>query len=339
MPIIALSPMDGVTDFACRAITAKYGRPDVMFTEFTTTVGMFCAPEKVLRDFEYSEIERPVVAQVYGNHPDDFYKAAHVVCELGFDGIDINMGCPAKQVTQKNCGAALIRVPDLALAIIRATRAAVQDWANGQTLEDLKIKESVIAVVRNMNRRRTGNETPSARRVIPYSIKTRLGFDSIVIESWVETLLSESPAAISIHGRTLKQMYRGESRWNEIAKAVPLAHGTGTLILGNGDLSSLAEAKQRIEETGVDGVLIGRASMGNPWIFKGREATVQERISVALEHARYFVDHRGERDFQSVRKHLVGYLKGFPDAAQTRVKALNALSYRQLEDVLHPHLL
>src|SRR5262245_7546810 len=114
-PIIALSPMDGVTDFACRAITAKYGRPHVMFTEFTTTVGIFCAPEKVLRDFEYSEIERPVVAQIYGNHPEDFYRAVHVVCELAFDGVDINMGCPAKQVTQKNCGAALIKAPDLAL--------------------------------------------------------------------------------------------------------------------------------------------------------------------------------------------------------------------------------
>ncbi|HSA60191.1 MAG TPA: tRNA-dihydrouridine synthase [bacterium] len=335
-PIIALSPMDGVTDFACRAIAARHGRPDVIFTEFTTAVGMFYAPEKVLRDFEYSEAERPIVAQVYGNHPDDFYRSAHVVAELGFDGLDINMGCPAKQVTQKNCGAALIRVPDLALEIIRATRAGLQDWSRGQSLEDLKVPEKVITVVRHMNHRRSGRQEggEGRRRLIPYSVKTRLGYDEIVIERWVETLLTESPAAISIHGRTLKQMYRGPARWDAIARVAGIARGSGTLILGNGDVSSRAEALRRIAETGVDGVLIGRASMGNPWIFAGREAAKPERISVALEHARYFVDGRGEREFKAVRKHMVGYLKGFPDAAALRMKALNTLTLEQLSQVL-----
>lgn len=326
--------MDGVTDFACRAMAARYGRPHVMFTEFTTTVGMFCAPENVLRDFEYSEAERPIVAQVYGNNPDDFYRAAHVVAELGFDGLDINMGCPAKQVTQKNCGAALIRVPELALAIVRATRSGLQDWANGQTLESLKVPEKVIAVVERMNKRRSGIARPESRRLIPYSIKTRVGFDSVVIESWAETLLSEAPAALSIHGRTLKQMYKGAARWEAIAAAARVARGSGTLVLGNGDLNSLDEARARIEETGVDGVLIGRASMGNPWVFAGRHATMSERISVAIEHARYFVEGRGEREFRSVRKHMVGYLREFPSAAQTRVKALNAPNLEELSRLL-----
>jgi tRNA-dihydrouridine synthase len=337
-PIIALSPMDGVTDFACRAMAARYGRPDVMFTEFTTTVGMFHAPEKVLRDFEYSEIERPIVAQVYGNHPDDFYRAAHVVAELGFDGMDINMGCPAKQVTQKNCGAALIRVPELALEIIRAARAGLTDWAAGQTLENLKVPEHVISVVSTMNRRRSGREGSTERRLLPYSVKTRLGFDSIVIGEWVETLLKESPAAISVHGRTLKQMYKGAARWEAIAQAARVVRGSGTLLLGNGDLSSLAEAHRRIEETGVDGVLIGRASMGNPWVFNGREAAMAERISVALEHARYFVENRGEREFKAVRKHLVGYLRAFPDAASLRMRALNTSSIADLSELLQSAL-
>lgn len=335
-PIIALSPMDGVTDFACRAMAARHGRPDVMFTEFTTTVGMFHAPEKVLRDFEYSEIERPIVAQVYGNRPDDFYRAAHVVAELGFDGMDVNMGCPARQVTQKNCGAALIRAPELALEIVGAARAGLQDWAGGQTLEELKIPQKVIAVVRHMNQRRCGRPESGEgrRRLIPYSVKTRLGYDEVVIERWVETLLTEKPAAISIHGRTLKQMYRGAARWDHIAQAASVARGSGTLILGNGDVSSRGEALRKVEETGVDGVLIGRASMGNPWIFAGREAAVRERISVALEHARYFVEGRGEREFKAVRKHMVGYLKGFPDAASLRVEALNTLTLEQLSRVL-----
>lgn len=337
-PIIALSPMDGVTDFACRAMTARYGRPDVMFTEFTTAVGMFYAPEKVLRDFEYAEFERPIVAQIYGNKPEDFYRAVHVVCELGFDGVDINMGCPAKQVEQKNCGAGLIRTPELALEIIRATRDAVLDWAGGQTLEGLKIHQKVIAVVEAMNARRTGRVRPAERRRIPYSVKTRLGFDGVVIERWVETLLTEKPAVLSIHGRTLKQMYRGAARWDAIASAAVVARGSGTLILGNGDVLSRAEALAKVQETGVDGVLIGRASLGNPWVFTGREAAMQERISVAIEHARYFVEGRGEQGFKSVRKHMVGYLRGFPDAAALRVKALNALNLGELENLLSPLL-
>lgn len=337
-PIIALAPMDGVTDFACRAMAARYGRPHVMFTEFTTTVGMFCAPENVLKDFEYSEFERPIVAQVYGNHPDDFYKAAHLVAEMGFDGLDINMGCPAKQVTQKNCGAALIRVPDLALAIVRASRQGLEDWARGQSLEDLKVPGKVVDVVERMNERRCGRKRPSERRLLPYSVKTRIGFDSVVVESWVETLLSERPAALSIHGRTLKQMYRGAARWDAIAAAARIARGSGTLILGNGDVSSLEDGLVRVAEAGVDGVLIGRASMGNPWVFNGHSANLQERVSVALEHARYFVAGRSAKEFRSVRKHLVGYLKSFPDAAQMRAKALNATNIDELTTLLTPLL-
>ncbi len=324
-------------------MTAKYGRPDVMFTEFTTTVGMFYAPEKVLRDFEYSEIERPIVAQVFGNHPDDFYKAAHVVAEMGFDGLDINMGCPAKQVTQKNCGAALIRVPELALDIIRGTRAGLEDWAKGQTLEDLKISENVRSVVAGMNLRRCGIATPKERKLLPYSVKTRLGFDEIVIESWVTTLLSERPSAISIHGRTLKQMYRGAAHWDAIARGTAVARGSGTIILGNGDVSSREEALRRIEESGVDGVLIGRAGIGNPWVFQNRpelkETSKQERIAVAIEHARYFVAIRGPREFKAVKKHMVGYLKGFPDAARARSRALDAENCEDLEKVLGEYLL
>ena len=329
--------MDGVTDFACRAITARHGRPDVMFTEFTTAEGLFYAPEKILRDFEYDEIERPVVAQIYGHRPEDFYRATHVVCELGFDGIDINMGCPSKPVVRKNCGAKLITVPDLALEIIRATRAAIQDWASGQRLEDLKIPERILAVVLRMNRLRTGAERSTARRPIPYSVKTRIGYDEVVIEQWVETLLRENPAVISIHGRTLKQMYKGAAQWDAIARAAQAARGSGTLILGNGDVSSLDEAFRLAAKTGVDGVLIGRSAIGNPWIFSRTglpEVTRETRIRVALEHASYYVETGGARDFRSLRKHLVGYLKYFPDAAGLRKNALNAGNLQELSAAL-----
>jgi tRNA-dihydrouridine synthase len=364
-PIIALSPMDGVTDFACRFMMARHGRPDVLFTEFTTAEGLFYAPERILKDFEYHEIERPIVAQIYGHRPEDFYRATHVVCELGFDGVDINMGCPAKQVVKKNCGAKLITVPDLALEIIRATRAAIHDWANGQTLEDLKLPERVLATVSRMNLRRSGMEKAPLRRLIPYSVKTRIGYEDVVIDRWTETLLREQPAVISIHGRTLKQMYKGSAQWSAIGQAAAIARGSGTLILGNGDISDLEQAHRLARETGVDGVLIGRSAIGNPWIFQhpgvlpsvsnqprsGVEGEApaawpmegatrapiidrKKRIDAALEHAEYLESLAGEREFNSIRKHLCGYLKHFPDAATVRMNALRARNSRELRVVL-----
>ncbi|MDO8494744.1 MAG: tRNA-dihydrouridine synthase family protein, partial [Deltaproteobacteria bacterium] len=287
-PVIGLSPMDGVTDFACRHITARHGKPAVIFTEFTTVEGMFHAPEKILQDFEYSEIERPIVAQIYGAEPNDFYRATHVVCELGFDGVDINMGCPSKAVVKRNCGAKLITVPDLAVKIIRSVAQGVLDWSRGQTLEDLKLPSRLIDTVYRMNVKRVGKEKPAAKFPIPYSVKTRIGYDQIVIESWMETLLAEKPAVISVHGRTLKQMYRGSADWNAIAKAKQVASQTPTLVFGNGDIAALEQAHERIRVSGVDGTLIGRAAIGNPWIFQNVVADRSLRIKTALEHAAYF---------------------------------------------------
>ncbi|MBI2082034.1 MAG: tRNA-dihydrouridine synthase [Deltaproteobacteria bacterium] len=334
-PIIALAPMDGVTDFACRAIMARHGRPHVLFTEFTTAEGLFYAPERILNDFRYSEIERPVVAQIYGHDPDDFYKATHVVCELGFDGVDINMGCPSKKVVEKNCGAKLITAPDLAIEIIKAVRHAIQDWSRGQTLEELKLSERVIATVCRMNSARIGAERLVVRRPIPYSIKTRIGYDAIIIDRWVETLLQQSPAVISIHGRTLKQMYRGLAHWEAIAEAVAVARGSGTLILGNGDIESLTQATSLIQKTGVNGVLIGRSAIGNPWLFQGIDPlniSYERRAMVALEHASLYAE-AGD-DLRKVRKHLSGYLRYFPEASSVRNQALQAVNLEELASIL-----
>src|SRR5437879_9005447 len=191
-PIIGLSPMDGVTDAAFRQVVAMEGAPDVTFTEFTS-VGDICrGPEHLLSSLLYSEHERPVVAQLYGKDPVLFYQAAHVVCELGFDGLDINMGCPSKTVANHGGGAALIRVPETAKAIIRAAQQGVRDWANGQTLEDLEMDRERIRRIRQMNeeRVRIWGDTPNIeRRLIPVSVKTRLGYDSIVITDWLQELL------------------------------------------------------------------------------------------------------------------------------------------------------
>src|SRR5215208_1080284 len=285
-PIIGLSPMDGVTDASFRAIIAQQGKPDITLTEFTHVHDVCHGPERLLETLIYSEIERPVIAQVYGKDPALFYQAVHAVCELGFDGVDINMGCPSKNVASSGSGAGLIRTPELAQDIIQATRRAIDDWAGGQTLEAVGFKSARIAAIHRLNERRL-SVTPVLRRVVPLSVKTRLGYDSVIVERWIEQLLQERPAAISLHGRTLQQMYRGAADWDAIGRAALLVKGTGTLLLGNGDVQTLEEIVQRVRETGADGVLVGRSVLGTPWFFKekeqARELTARDVTDVTKE--------------------------------------------------------
>src|SRR6185295_4842848 len=192
-PIVGLAPMDGVTDAAFRFIVSQQGPADVSFTEFTS-VGDICrGPEFLLSSLIYSETERPAVAQLYGKDPDLFYLAAHIVCELGFDGLDINMGCPSRNVAASGSGAGLIRTPDLAHEIIRAARQGMADWAGGQSLIQAGLKQSRAELIHAMNVRRTAS-TLAPRRLIPLSVKTRIGYDSVIIEPWIAHLLEEHPA-------------------------------------------------------------------------------------------------------------------------------------------------
>jgi nifR3 family TIM-barrel protein len=336
-PIIGLSPMDGVTDASFRWIAAKHGGPDITVTEFTNVDAAIHAPHTLIRDFTYSEIERPIIAQIYGNKPELFYKAAHVVCELGFDGLDINMGCPAKNVAASGSGAALIRTPALAREIIQQTRQGIDDWVAGQTLDNLGLRQKLRETVKASNQQRSDWETPPVRRPIPLSVKTRIGYDQVVIDDWIANLLEEQPVAISIHGRTLKQGYKGDADWDSIARAVEIAKPTPTLILGNGDLRHMADVYRRVRQFGVDGVLLGRAAEGNPWIFKAKEQLKQalrdsvlpvaaepidlaERFSVIVEHSYHFETYVQERNFVGMRKHLIWYCRDFRGAAELRTK-------------------
>ena len=357
-PIIALAPMDGVTDAPCRTMHGLYGRPDVVLTEFTNVEGLWRGSDRIYRDFLYTPAERPVVAQIFGCQPEYFYKAAHVVCELGFDGLDINMGCPAKTIANRGGGAGLIRVPDTAKAIIRAAQQGVRDWSNGQTLEDLEMHPERIRRIRQMNEERVrvwGDTARIERRLLPVSVKTRLGYDSIVITDWVQELLELEPHVISIHGRTLAQHYKGEANWEAIAAAAEIVRQTDTLILGNGDIHNLYQAAQRIRAAGVHGVLIGRASFGNPWLFRDRaqlkkllnaginptiedlpEATPTraERLLMALEHARVHAKLKGEDHFVELRKHMGWYLGHFHGAKRVRNELVRITCLADVERII-----
>lgn len=338
-PIVGLSPMDGVTDAPFRYVTAKHGRPDVMFTEFVPVEAITHNAVKVMTDFLYSEIERPVVAQIYGGDPESFYKVAHVVCELGFDGLDINMGCPAKKVVHRGCGAGLIRTPDLAKEIVRACQRGVQDWVNGSTLERVGLSKRIVEWV---NERRCERD----RKAIPVSVKTRIGYSENTVTEWVKHLLEVEPVAISIHGRTLKQMYKGDADWEAIAAAAEVIHQTPTLVLGNGDVKNAADAAEKIRTSGVDGVLIGRAAYGNPWIFAQKEEirravakgqsperrwiSPEEGRGVMIEHARYFESLRPELRFFVMRKHIAWYMHQIPELRQRKKELMLVNSSEEL---------
>ena len=356
-PIIGLSPMDGVTDASFRWIAAKHGGPDITVTEFVNVDAAIHAPQTLIRDFTYSEIERPIIAQVYGHTPHLFYQAAHVVCELGFDGLDINMGCPAKNVAASGSGAALIRTPELARAIVRAARQGIEDWCAGQSLENLGMRHRLIKTVSSSNQLRSGSTRPASRRPIPLSVKTRIGYDEVVIEDWIRNLLEEKPVAIAIHGRTLKQGYKGDADWDAIARAAQIGKAFPTLILGNGDLKDLADVYRRVRQCGVDGVLLGRAAEGNPWIFKTKNQlkqalrfdnaapsppapiSLEERFRVVVEHSRHFEAHVPIDNFVGMRKHLIWYCRDFRGAAELRSKMVRVNNSAEVAQCLNEYLI
>ena len=327
-PIIGLSPMDGVTDAPYRHMIAKYSKPSLIITEFCNVEGLARGAVSMLKEFIYEEAERPIVAQIYGVETDSFYKVALMCCYLGFNGIDINMGCPANKVARRGSGAGMIGMPDHARKVIQMVRKASQDWHNGISLEEAGIRPKIITALKAMR----PDEGP--RTELPVSVKTRIGLDKPVTEEWIKVLLEEEPANITLHGRTLKQMYLGEASWEEIARAAQLCKGTNTTLLGNGDIKSMEDAKEKIERYGTDGALVGRATFGNPWFFSGYEPTKEERFRIAIEHSQYFEDHYMDHAYFAMRKHLAWYCRGFDGAKEIRTQLMQCDSTKDVERIL-----
>ncbi len=336
LPIIGLSPMDGVTDHPFRHIHKKYGKPAVMYTEFTSVEGVCHGALRLLEDFLFDETQRPIVAQIYGTTPSSFRQTATVLCELGFDGIDINMGCPAKNVAHRGAGAALIATPDLAQEIVKETKAGVQDYLNGKRARDcVDIIESIWREVEERH-----SQLPLEYQQphhVPVSVKTRVGFQEPVISDWVQTLLEVEPAVIAVHGRTLKQQYGGQANWDLIAEGAKHTRETDTLYFGNGDVGNYEQALEKVMTYGVDGVLLGRAAFGNPLVFLPEDEQPDLNIfEVALEHARLYeqtYSHKEKYSFLPMRKHLGWYVKAIPNATEIRVKIFQSESADQVEEL------
>lgn len=304
--------------------------------------GLARGASKMMKAFIYDESERPVVGQVFGTEVESFYKATVMLCAMDFDGVDINMGCPALKVANKGSGAGLIRTPDLAREIIRACKRGARDWAEGITLEAAGVHEAIIAEIEEMSKKGL-LEVPEMRTEIPISVKTRVGYDSVVVKDWIKILLEEQPANISLHGRTLKQMYMGKASWEAIAEAAKICRewrdssGLGTTLIGNGDVESMSDAREKIATYCVDGVMVGRATFGDPWFFGGAEPDMSERLRVMAEHSRYF-ENLQAHPFFNMRKHLGWYCKGFDGAKEVRKELMQVENADQVEEIVRKYL-
>ncbi len=337
-PFFCVAPMADVTDAAYRRLLVKYGRPDVMWTEFVSANGLMSAGREVLlKDLLYSEAERPLVAQLFSADPEKMKSAARLCAELGFDGIDINMGCPDKTIEKQGAGAAMIRTPEIAGRIILAVKEGIRE----------------------------------AGKDIPVSVKTRVGYNAVQLDEWIPYLLSQNIAALTIHARTRKEMSKVPADWSHIKKVVTLRNSIApeTLIIGNGDVTSLQDGEKKARESGCDGVMVGRALFGNPWFFDARRnmiaalpkkqplwirktflryffdtkrrapqstaspITVQERLGVLVEHSKLFEELLGGvKSFAIMKKHYKAYCTGFAGAKELRMALMEANTAVEVEE-------
>ncbi len=285
-PIFILAPMEDVTDTVFRQIVSKHAPPHLFFTEFTLVEGLMTKGRKATsRRLLHTPSEQPLIAQIWGARPENFYAAARELAsgEFGpFVGIDLNMGCPERKVVRRGSCAGLINHPGRALEIIQATKEGAGD--------------------------------------LPVSVKTRCGTDSWVTEEWAELLLKQDLAALTIHGRIAAEMSNFPARWEEIAKVVALRDRLGkeTLIIGNGDVTSHADGLEKARTYGVDGLMVGRGIFKNLWFFDPTfdQAIVPlaTRLVLLKEHIELWrANWAGQKDFHALKKFHKVYFAGIGD--------------------------
>ena len=398
-PIVGLSPMDGVTDAPMRFISKKYGQPDVIYTEFVSVEGLWRihkrgeTTSKIWRDLRFDPSEKPVVAQLFGSDPDSFYEATKIVAKMGFDGIDINMGCPSPGLEKRGGGAGLMRDFGLAHRVIEAVRKGVDDCFLDSNLAKCSAhaylsRPDEVGTRMDMLRADSAGDSASYEnnQCIPVSVKTRTG-SRAPDPLWWKFLAGEELPVVAMHGRTFKQLYSGKADWDILKQAAEMIKESGALFLGNGEVKKISSMDcgskvtkcrahaylSRPDEVGTrmdmlcadlvgpsapistrsllvgggdleakvsldpfDGVLIGRAAIGNPWALRkdGYVPSVEEKLRVAVEHAREFEKNLPGNKFEPMRKHLTWYAHGFDGAGGLRRKLVQTNSADEVEEVV-----
>lgn len=300
-PFFVLAPMDDVTDTVFRRIVAECARPDLFFTEFVNVDGLQSPGRpRVAKRIQFTPIEQPLIAQIWGNNPENYYKTAKELVEMGFAGIDINMGCPDKAVVKNGSCSALINNRELAVEIIKAT----QEGAAGK---------------------------------VPVSVKTRLGFNTIDL-SWHELLLEQNLDMLTIHGRTRKEMSEVPAHWDVIGQVRELRDqiAPSTLIVGNGDVQSRQQGLELAEKYKLDGIMIGRGVFRDPFVFAKQSPwanyTKAQRIDLFTKHVELFAATWTSEDRRIVvlNKFCKIYINGFDGAKDLREQLMAAKSVDEL---------
>jgi len=336
-PIIGLSPMDGISDMAFREITKKYSKLDIIFTEFESVDALLHAPVGTLWKLIYSNAQNPIIAQFFGIEPELFKFAAYMAIELGFDGVDVNMGCPSKNVAQRGAGAGLIKNPILAREILENVKQGVYASLNG---EDLQLPEQMrqkLDLTKNYLQENGVNIVKKLNA--GFSLKTRIGYSEEELESFLPQLISIDPNAVSIHGRTYKQMYSGNADWEAIARASELikSHDDKITVLGNGDIKNREQAQEYCSKYNVDGVLIGRGFLGRPWALGSLTPNIKETFGVMLEHAKEHEKYSPGK-ILPLRKHLAWYISGIEGASELRSQLVRVENITEIEKILGQYL-
>ncbi len=306
-PLFVLAPMADVTDVAFRTVIGEAASPDIYWTEFVSADGLIRATEigkyKLKKDLLFdTEKQRPIIVQLFSSTYQYMYEATKLCIELGFDGVDINMGCPDKSIEKQKCGAAMIKNPELAVGVIKACKDARRDF---------------------------GNENFSV------SVKTRVGYNAVELDSWIPLLLEQEIDLITIHARTRKEMSKVEANWDYVKTVVKMRDGwveknptkTAPLIFGNGDVVSVEDGFSKCENFNADGAMIGRAMFGNPWFFKDIEEkfvpTREDRIKTLIRQVEVFDRELGDvKSFAVMKKFFKTYMNGFEDAKEIREKIM-----------------
>jgi tRNA-dihydrouridine synthase len=319
-PILVLAPMADVTDYCFRNLIkekSEFGTDnsclDVFWTEFVSVNGLSDprGREALIKDLRFDKSEMPIVAQIFG---DDYSKYSEIgkLCEdLGFAGVDINMGCPDKNVTGQQAGAYLINIPEIAKKIVGETKLGAKN--------------------------------------VPVSVKTRIGYNKIAWREWLGEILKTKPQVITIHLRTKKEMSLVPAHWELAPEIVSWIHenfGTvengGPIIILNGDVKTPEDAILKWKESGCDGVMIGRGIFGNPWLFnrniKKEDLSLKEILLTMVEHTKSFEQELPFKNFNIMKKHFKAYVHGFPGAKELRMKLMEAKNAMEIEKIIKKFL-
>ncbi len=308
-PFFCLAPMADVTDASFRSVISKYGKPDVMWTEFVSADGLSSPGREVLKNnLIFSKKEKPIIAQLFSSNPIKMREASKYVASLGFDGIDINMGCPDRSVEKQGAGAAMMKDMKKAGEIIEAVKDGIKD---------------------------------SKKKNISVSVKTRIGYNKNQISEWIPFLLSQDIDALTIHARTRKEMSLVPARWEHVKEVVDIRNkmGVKTKIIGNGDVKDLEQGRLLAFETGCDGIMVGRGIFGNPWLFSGKVPTIKEKLKVMIEHTKLFEKILGgHKNFAVMKKHYKAYVNGFDGAKELRVELMETKIASEVEAIVKKFL-